>query len=417
MPVTIYEVAAKASVSASTVSRAFTVPDLVSRDTLRRVLDAADELGYQPNRAARALITGKTGNIGDRRPGHQQPVLRRDAQGHVGAGPRERARPVPRRHRRGPGGRGGHRPGDGEAGRRPAAVLLPRLPSSACSSSPRACRAGLRQPHRRRRAQRGHGQRATAPGRPSSTWPPSATGRIAYLCGPAASWSNGQRRGGLCSRPRRPPASRWWSWARSRRSFASGLQAADLVLAERRHRRASPTTTSWPSACWRAWPPAACGCRRTSASSAATTSRWPRWRPRRSPPSPCRSRRRAVPPSTCCCAGSRSPRAPRRPAAPLARAPSCSSARPLCRRPAAPVCRSPHRGERTPRGGLTMRRTRGGRLRSAGLLAAPGGPRDRLRLAEQPAARRAAAASGAPVPTSRRSRSCSTCSTSPATCS
>ena len=64
MPVTIYEVAAKAAVSPSTVSRAFTVPDLVREDTLRRVLDAARELGYAPNRAARALITGKTGNIG-----------------------------------------------------------------------------------------------------------------------------------------------------------------------------------------------------------------------------------------------------------------------------------------------------------------------------------------------------------------
>ena len=64
MPVTIYEVAVKAAVSPSTVSRAFTVPDLVRDDTLQRVLDAARDLGYHPNRAARALITGKTGNIG-----------------------------------------------------------------------------------------------------------------------------------------------------------------------------------------------------------------------------------------------------------------------------------------------------------------------------------------------------------------
>lgn len=64
MSVTIYEVAARAAVSASTVSRAFTVPELVRKDTLRRVLEAAQELGYEPNRAARALITGKTGNLG-----------------------------------------------------------------------------------------------------------------------------------------------------------------------------------------------------------------------------------------------------------------------------------------------------------------------------------------------------------------
>lgn len=64
MAVTIYEVAVRASVSPSTVSRAFTVPGLVREDTLQRVLEVAQELGYQPNRAARALITGKTGNIG-----------------------------------------------------------------------------------------------------------------------------------------------------------------------------------------------------------------------------------------------------------------------------------------------------------------------------------------------------------------
>lgn len=64
MPVTIYEVALRAAVSPSTVSRAFTVPGLVRDNTLERVLAAARDLGYHPNRAARALITGKTGNIG-----------------------------------------------------------------------------------------------------------------------------------------------------------------------------------------------------------------------------------------------------------------------------------------------------------------------------------------------------------------
>ena len=64
MPVTIYEVASRAGVSPSTVSRAFTVPDLLRSHTLQRVLEAARELDYSPNKAARALITGKTGNIG-----------------------------------------------------------------------------------------------------------------------------------------------------------------------------------------------------------------------------------------------------------------------------------------------------------------------------------------------------------------
>lgn len=62
--VTIRDVARTAQVSMSTVSRAFTMPELVREQTRRRVLDAARELGYRPNRAARGLITGQTGNVG-----------------------------------------------------------------------------------------------------------------------------------------------------------------------------------------------------------------------------------------------------------------------------------------------------------------------------------------------------------------
>jgi LacI family transcriptional regulator len=64
MPVTIKDVARAAGVSPSTVSRALTTPDLVQPETRARVERAAGELGYQPNRAARGLITGRTGNIG-----------------------------------------------------------------------------------------------------------------------------------------------------------------------------------------------------------------------------------------------------------------------------------------------------------------------------------------------------------------
>jgi LacI family transcriptional regulator len=64
MPVTIKDVARAAGVSASTVSRALSMPDLVLPRTRERVQRAADELGYHPNRAARGLITGRTGNIG-----------------------------------------------------------------------------------------------------------------------------------------------------------------------------------------------------------------------------------------------------------------------------------------------------------------------------------------------------------------
>ncbi|MFI5908051.1 LacI family DNA-binding transcriptional regulator [Dactylosporangium sp. NPDC051541] len=64
MPVTIKDVARAAGVSASTVSRALASPDLVHVDTRERVRQAVAELGYHPNRAARGLITGRTGNLG-----------------------------------------------------------------------------------------------------------------------------------------------------------------------------------------------------------------------------------------------------------------------------------------------------------------------------------------------------------------
>jgi DNA-binding LacI/PurR family transcriptional regulator len=62
--VTIRDVAREAQVSVATVSRALSSPDLVRPATRDRVLTAATQLGYQPNRAARGLITGKTGNLG-----------------------------------------------------------------------------------------------------------------------------------------------------------------------------------------------------------------------------------------------------------------------------------------------------------------------------------------------------------------
>ena len=64
MPVTIHDVARRAQVSPSTVSRALSASHLVRGTTRERVLAAARELGYQPNPAARSLITGRTGNIG-----------------------------------------------------------------------------------------------------------------------------------------------------------------------------------------------------------------------------------------------------------------------------------------------------------------------------------------------------------------
>ena len=64
MAVTIHDVARRAKVSVATVSRALAEPHLLRQSTLERVLAIARQLAYQPNPAARGLITGKTGNIG-----------------------------------------------------------------------------------------------------------------------------------------------------------------------------------------------------------------------------------------------------------------------------------------------------------------------------------------------------------------
>ncbi|MEV4221123.1 MULTISPECIES: LacI family DNA-binding transcriptional regulator [unclassified Nonomuraea] len=64
MAVTIRDVAEASGVHVSTVSRAFSAPHLVNPATRTRVLAIAEDLGYRPNRAARALTTGRTHNIG-----------------------------------------------------------------------------------------------------------------------------------------------------------------------------------------------------------------------------------------------------------------------------------------------------------------------------------------------------------------
>ncbi|GAA3138630.1 LacI family DNA-binding transcriptional regulator [Nonomuraea salmonea] len=64
MAATIKDVARACGVHVSTVSRTFSAPHLVNPATRSRVLAAADDLGYRPNRAARALTTGRTYNMG-----------------------------------------------------------------------------------------------------------------------------------------------------------------------------------------------------------------------------------------------------------------------------------------------------------------------------------------------------------------
>lgn len=64
MAMTLKDVAARAEVSIATASRSFQRPDLVGEATREKVLAAAAEIGYSPNRSARALITGRSGVYG-----------------------------------------------------------------------------------------------------------------------------------------------------------------------------------------------------------------------------------------------------------------------------------------------------------------------------------------------------------------
>ncbi|MET8170203.1 LacI family DNA-binding transcriptional regulator [Streptomyces sp. NPDC005329] len=58
------DVAGLAGVSQKTVSRVFNDEQYVSAEVRRRVLEAAEELGYRRNNAARALASGRTRSIG-----------------------------------------------------------------------------------------------------------------------------------------------------------------------------------------------------------------------------------------------------------------------------------------------------------------------------------------------------------------
>ncbi len=61
---TLHDVARRAEVSASTVSRCLTVPEKVRPAVRLRVREAIAELGYTPDGAARALVSRRTDTIG-----------------------------------------------------------------------------------------------------------------------------------------------------------------------------------------------------------------------------------------------------------------------------------------------------------------------------------------------------------------
>lgn len=57
--VTITDVAREAGVALGSVSNAFNHPDKVRPETLKRIREAADRLGYAPNQSARMLAGGR----------------------------------------------------------------------------------------------------------------------------------------------------------------------------------------------------------------------------------------------------------------------------------------------------------------------------------------------------------------------
>jgi len=61
---TIHEVARACGVAASTVSRAFSWPTRVNAVTRERILTTAQQMGYRPNPAARALPLGRSHTLG-----------------------------------------------------------------------------------------------------------------------------------------------------------------------------------------------------------------------------------------------------------------------------------------------------------------------------------------------------------------
>lgn len=64
MATTIYSLARQLGISASTVSRAFTRPEMVREEVRREILSAARDVGYYPHLSARRLATGRNNMVG-----------------------------------------------------------------------------------------------------------------------------------------------------------------------------------------------------------------------------------------------------------------------------------------------------------------------------------------------------------------
>ena len=274
-----------AGVSRQTVSNAVNNPDLLRPDTLARVQEAIDELGYSPNRAARNLRTRTSHLIGLRFTpgpgGHRQRAdgpLRALAGRDLERGRLPRAA-VPGRPR-----------GPARRVRRPAALdrrrrvrrhrHLPRQPAGrlagGAAGAVRRLRPALGQPGRRAT----RGSTSTAPPAPSS--PPATCSTAGTSGSPGSAGARTRcigedRRAGWSRAHARPrPAHhrpRLAGRGHRRQRPRGGGRAARRGPADR---RSSAPPTPWPWACCTRWPTAAWSPAATSRSSASTTPRWPR---------------------------------------------------------------------------------------------------------------------------------------------
>jgi DNA-binding LacI/PurR family transcriptional regulator len=189
---TIAQVAEAASVSRATVSRAFGAPHLLSATTVQAVRAVAARLGYVPNQTARALSTGRTGNVALVVPDITNPffaALMRGAQAQA----RE----------------AGFAMFLGDSDELPALEdeLLAKLAAQVegfVLVSPRCSKARIRHHAQRRPLVLVNSEVEglarlmvdTAPSYAQAVRRLAALGhrRLAYVAGPARSWSNGQRR-------------------------------------------------------------------------------------------------------------------------------------------------------------------------------------------------------------------------------
>ncbi|MFS0704137.1 LacI family DNA-binding transcriptional regulator [Cellulomonas sp. 179-A 9B4 NHS] len=227
-PTTLHDVAREAGVSPATVSRALT-GGTVSPTTRAAVRAVADRLGYRPNRAARGLITGRAGALGLVVPDLTNPFFADVAKG-VAARARAADLPVFVTDT------------DEEAGLEVEAVAsLRRSTDGLLLCSPRASDAELLEVADRATTVLLHRRVDGLPsvaadladGTRQAVEHLRALGhrRIAYVPGRPSSWAGAQRDAGLAAAAA-DGGVEVVRCAAVAPTFAGGVQAADLVLAD-----------------------------------------------------------------------------------------------------------------------------------------------------------------------------------------